>query len=151
MRPYVQELARIAPVPTSCHPNAGLPNEFGGYDETPEDLSKTLAEFAASGWLNIVGGCCGTTPEHIRQVAAAVAELSPRTLPNEPDETSFSGLEPLTVRDDSNLIMVGERTNVSGSRRFARLVREGDYDQAVAVARQPVSYTHLTLPTKRIV
>ena len=138
MRPYVQELARIAPVPTSCHPNAGLPNEFGGYDETPEDLSKTLAEFAASGWLNIVGGCCGTTPEHIRQVAAAVAELSPRTLPNEPDETSFSGLEPLTVRDDSNLIMVGERTNVSGSRRFARLVREGDYDQAVAVARQQV-------------
>ncbi len=138
MKPYVEELSRIAPVPTSCHPNAGLPNEFGGYDETPEDLSKALAEFASAGWLNIVGGCCGTIPEHIRQVAAAVAELPPRIPPAESTQASYSGLEPLTVRDDSNLIMIGERTNVSGSRRFARLVREGEYDQAVAVARQQV-------------
>ncbi|MEE3365181.1 MAG: homocysteine S-methyltransferase family protein, partial [Planctomycetota bacterium] len=112
MRPYVEELSRIAPAFTSCHPNAGLPNAFGEYDETPEDLSGTLAEFARAGWLNIVGGCCGTTPEHIRQVAEAVAGLAPRVAPEESSEPSFSGLEVLTVRADSNLIMVGERTNV---------------------------------------
>ena len=138
MRPYVEELSRIAPAFTSCHPNAGLPNAFGEYDETPEDLSGTLAEFARAGWLNIVGGCCGTTPEHIRQVAEAVAGLAPRVVPVESSEPSFSGLEVLTVRADSNLIMVGERTNVSGSRRFARLVREGDLESAVAVAQQQV-------------
>jgi len=138
MRPYVEELSRIAPAFTSCHPNAGLPNAFGEYDETPEDLSGTLAEFARAGWLNIVGGCCGTTPEHIRQVAEAVAGLAPRVAPVESSEPSFSGLEVLTVRADSNLIMVGERTNVSGSRRFARLVREGDLESAVAVAQQQV-------------
>ncbi|MEC9009135.1 MAG: homocysteine S-methyltransferase family protein, partial [Planctomycetota bacterium] len=138
MRPYVEELSRIAPAFTSCHPNAGLPNAFGEYDETPEDLSGTLAEFARAGWLNIVGGCCGTTPEHIRQVAEAVAGLAPRVAPEESSEPSFSGLEVLTVRADSNLIMVGERTNVSGSRRFARLVREGDLESAVAVAQQQV-------------
>ena len=138
MRPHVEELSRIADVFTSCHPNAGLPNEFGGYDLTPEDLTETLGEFAAAGWLNIVGGCCGTTPEHIRQLADAVARLAPRVPAIESTEPSFSGLEPLTVRDDSNLIMIGERTNVSGSRRFARLVREGDLDAAVAVAQHQV-------------
>ena len=138
MRPYIEELSRIAPAFTSCHPNAGLPNAFGEYDETPEDLSGTLAEFARAGWLNIVGGCCGTTPEHIRQVAESVAGLAPRVVPVESEEPSFSGLEVLTVRADSNLIMVGERTNVSGSRRFARLVRENDLESAVAVAQQQV-------------
>ena len=138
MRPYIEELSRIAPAFTSCHPNAGLPNAFGEYDETPEDLSGTLAEFARAGWLNIVGGCCGTTPEHIRQVAESVAGLAPRVVPVESEEPSFSGLEVLTVRADSNLIIVGERTNVSGSRRFARLVRENDLESAVAVAQQQV-------------
>jgi len=139
MRPYVEELSRIAPLPTSCHPNAGLPNEFGGYDETPEALSGTLAEFARAGWLNIVGGCCGTTPEHIRQVADSVRDLPPRVAPAPSGVPTFSGLEPLSIRSDSNLIMVGERTNVSGSRRFARLVREGDYETAIAVAEQQVA------------
>ena len=138
MRPYVEELARIAPIPVSCHPNAGLPNEFGEYDESPEDLSRTLAEFARSGWLNIVGGCCGTTPDHIRRVADAVATLPPRIPPDPPSRPSFSGLETLTIRQDSNFIMVGERTNVSGSRRFARLVRDADYEAAVAIARGQV-------------
>ncbi len=138
MRPYVEELSRIVPIFTSCHPNAGLPNEFGGYDLTPESLSKSLFEFSESGWLNIVGGCCGTTPDHIRHLSDAVSGLSPRTPSPEAIESSFSGLEPLTIRDDSNLIMIGERTNVSGSRRFSRLVRDGELDEAVAVARQQV-------------
>jgi 5-methyltetrahydrofolate--homocysteine methyltransferase len=138
MRPYVEELSRIVPIFTSCHPNAGLPNEFGGYDLTPESLSKSLFEFSESGWLNIVGGCCGTTPDHIRHLSDAVSGLTPRTPSPESSESSFSGLEPLTIRDDSNLIMIGERTNVSGSRRFSRLVRDGELDEAVAVARHQV-------------
>ncbi|MBQ18764.1 MAG: methionine synthase [Planctomycetaceae bacterium] len=138
MQPYVEELARIAPIAVSCHPNAGLPNEFGKYDESPEDLSRTLAEFARSGWLNIVGGCCGTTPEHIRRLADAVAALPPRIPPDPSSRPSFSGLETLTIRQDSNFIMVGERTNVAGSRRFARLVGEGDFEAAVTIARQQV-------------
>ncbi|HQF15078.1 MAG TPA: methionine synthase, partial [Thermogutta sp.] len=138
MRPFVEELSSLAPIYTSCHPNAGLPNEFGGYDETPEQMAKTLRQFAQAGWLNIVGGCCGTTPEHIRAIAEAVRDCPPRTPPEVPRFTRLAGLEPLVIRPDSNFILIGERTNVAGSRRFARLIREGRYDEAVAIARQQV-------------
>lgn len=138
MRPFVEELSRLAPIWTSCHPNAGLPNEFGGYDETPEQMACVLEEFAANGWLNIVGGCCGTTPEHIRAIAEAVSRHPPRVPPELPRWTRLAGLEPLVIRPDSNFILIGERTNVAGSRRFARLIREGRYDEAVAIARQQV-------------
>ena len=138
MRPHVEELSAICPLPTSCHPNAGLPNAFGGYDETPEQMARVLGEFADNGWLNIVGGCCGTTPEHIRAIAAAVAGKPPRRPPQSEPRSSYSGLEPLVLGVDSTFTMIGERTNVSGSRRFARLVREGNLEEAVAVARQQV-------------
>ncbi len=139
MRPYVEELARIAPCFVSCHPNAGLPNEFGGYDETPEHMRRLLCEFAENGWLNIVGGCCGTTPAHIRVIADAVQDLPPRPRPRVAHYSRFSGLEPLTLRPDSNFVIVGERTNVTGSKKFARLVRSGDYDAALEVARDQVA------------
>ncbi len=138
MRPYVEELSKLSPRPTSCHPNAGLPNEFGGYDETPQQMARVLGEFAANGWLNLVGGCCGTTPAHIRAIAAAVADCEPRRLPEVAHDSRFSGLEPLVLRPDSTFTMIGERTNVSGSRRFARLVREGQLGEAVSVARGQV-------------
>ncbi len=138
MRPYVEELSGLASVRTSCHPNAGLPNEFGGYDETPEEMARVLGEYAASGWLNIVGGCCGTTPEHIRAIAEAVKGLRPREVPEPRPYACYSGLEALVLRPDSNFMMIGERTNVSGSRRFARLVREEKLEEAVRVARQQV-------------
>jgi len=138
MRAHVEELSSLAPIWTSCHPNAGLPNEFGGYDETPEQMARVLGEFAANGWLNIVGGCCGTTPAHIRAIAAAVRGHPPRKPPPRDPYTRFAGLEPLVLRPDSAFTMIGERTNVSGSRAFARLVREGRLEEAVAVARQQV-------------
>ncbi|ASV73520.1 5-methyltetrahydrofolate--homocysteine methyltransferase [Thermogutta terrifontis] len=138
MRPFVEELSTLAPIWTSCHPNAGLPNEFGGYDETPEQMAAVLAEFAQNGWINIVGGCCGTTPAHIRAIAEAVRDKRPRTPPEVSRWTRLAGLEPLVIRPDSNFILIGERTNVAGSRRFARLIREGRYDEAVAIARQQV-------------
>lgn len=138
MRPFVEELSGLAPIYTSCHPNAGLPNEFGGYDETPQQMANTLREFVAAGWLNIVGGCCGTTPEHIGAIAEAVRDCPPRQPPAVPRFTRLAGLEPLVIRPESNFILIGERTNVAGSRRFARLVREGQYDEAVAIARQQV-------------
>ncbi len=138
MRPYVEELSSLAPIWTSCHPNAGLPNEFGGYDETPEQMAQALGEFAANGWLNIVGGCCGTTPGHIRAIAAAVGDHPPRKPPAPRPYTSFAGLEPVVLRPESTFLMIGERTNVSGSRAFARMVREGRLEEAVAVARQQV-------------
>ncbi len=138
MRPYIEELSQKCPLPVSCHPNAGLPNEFGGYDETPEQMAKILGEFAANGWLNIVGGCCGTTPEHIRAIADAVKECPPRRPPRIEPTTRFSGLEPYIIRPDSTFTMIGERTNVSGSRKFARLVREGNLAEAVSIARQQV-------------
>jgi 5-methyltetrahydrofolate--homocysteine methyltransferase len=138
MRAHVEELSSLAPIWTSCHPNAGLPNEFGGYDETPEQMARVLGEFAANGWLNIVGGCCGTTPAHIRAIAAAASGYPPRKPPPRDPYTRFAGLEPLVLRPDSAFTMIGERTNVSGSRAFARLVREGRLEEAVAVARQQV-------------
>ena len=161
MRPYVEELSNLCPLWTSCHPNAGLPNELGGYDETPEQMAKILGEFAANGWLNIVGGCCGTTPAHIRAIAQAMADKPPREnsgtgiasgtqipgkasgtqvrRPPQPQPYSrYSGLEPYTIRPDSTFTMIGERTNVSGSRKFARLVREGNLAEAVSIARHQV-------------
>ncbi|MFO8150621.1 MAG: homocysteine S-methyltransferase family protein, partial [Trueperaceae bacterium] len=125
LRPYVEELARLAPVFTVVYPNAGLPNAFGGYDEGPAEMTPVLREFVAEGWVNVLGGCCGTTPEHVRAFADAVSDLPPR-LPPAPDPAPrFAGLEPLVVRPETNLVNVGERTNVTGSRKFARLVRAG--------------------------
>jgi 5-methyltetrahydrofolate--homocysteine methyltransferase len=138
MRPYVESLAAIAPVYVSCHPNAGLPNAMGEYDDTPEHMGQVLGEFAASGWLNIVGGCCGSTPAHIRAIARAVENRTPRKRPSVPGWSAFSGLEPLQIRPESNFIMIGERTNITGSRKFARLIRNGQYEDALAVAREQV-------------
>ncbi len=138
MRPHLEELSRIAPVHISCHPNAGLPNAFGGFDETPESMARDLGDFAANGWLNIVGGCCGTTPAHIRAIAEAVRGEKPRR-PAKPDHvTRLSGLEPLTFRADMNFVNVGERTNVTGSPKFAKLILNGQFEEALAVARQQV-------------
>jgi 5-methyltetrahydrofolate--homocysteine methyltransferase len=138
MRPYVEELSKIAPVHVSCHPNAGLPNEFGGFDLTPRQMAATLREFAEQGWLNIVGGCCGTTPRFIEEIARTVRGLAPRRIPTIERFTRLSGQEALTFRPDANFVMVGERTNVTGSRRFARLIRDEKFDEAVAIAREQV-------------
>ena len=138
MRPHVEELSRIAPVYISCYPNAGLPNAFGGFDETPESMARDLGEFAANGWLNIVGGCCGTTPEHIRAIAEAVRGAKPHRRAKPDRVTRLSGLEPLTFRSDTNFVNVGERTNVTGSPRFANLILNGQFEEALAVARQQV-------------
>ncbi len=138
MRPFVEELSEIAPVFISCHPNAGLPNEFGGYDQTPERMAAVLQEFVANGWLNVVGGCCGTTPEHIRAFAEMVRGRPPRRRPEVERLTRLSGQEPLTIRPDTNFIMIGERTNVTGSRKFARLIQEERYGEAVEIARGQV-------------
>jgi 5-methyltetrahydrofolate--homocysteine methyltransferase len=138
MRPHVEELSRLADCFTSCHPNAGLPNAFGGYDEGPETTSGLLREFAESGLVNIVGGCCGTTPAHVRAIAEAVGGLPPRTVPEHRRVTRFSGLEPFEIFEDSNFVMVGERTNVTGSARFRRLIEAGDFQGAVDVALDQV-------------
>jgi 5-methyltetrahydrofolate--homocysteine methyltransferase len=138
MRPYIEELARIAPVYISCYPNAGLPNALGEYDETPGSMSALLRDFAENNWLNIVGGCCGTTPDHIRAIAKVVSDLPPRVPPSIEKHLRLSGLEPLTVTPDSNFIVVGERTNVTGSPKFAQLVKAGDLEAALAVARQQI-------------
>jgi 5-methyltetrahydrofolate--homocysteine methyltransferase len=138
MRPYLESLARIAPVYTTCHPNAGLPNAFGGYDERPETTSKYLREFAESGLANVLGGCCGTTDEHVRAIAAAVNGLPPRRVPAEGTVTSFSGLEPFSITPDTGFVMIGERQNVTGSARFRRLIEAGDYQAAVEIAADQV-------------
>ncbi len=138
MRPYVENLGALSPLPITCYPNAGLPNELGLYDETPEQMAEVLGLFARDGMLNMVGGCCGTTPGHIAAIAAAVAGVSPHVPPSPATDSRYSGIEPLVIRSDSNFIMVGERTNVTGSRRFARLIKKRDYEAAVEVARQQV-------------
>jgi 5-methyltetrahydrofolate--homocysteine methyltransferase len=138
LRPYIEELSRIADTYVSCHPNAGLPNAFGGYDETPEMMAATLGEFAQAGFLNIVGGCCGSTPDHISAIAAAVEGLPPRTLPAPPIALRLAGLEADNIGPDSLFVNVGERTNVTGSLRFAKLIKEGDFEKALAVALQQV-------------
>jgi 5-methyltetrahydrofolate--homocysteine methyltransferase len=139
MRPYLAELSALAPCWTSAYPNAGLPNAFGQYDEQPADTSALLREFAESGLVNIVGGCCGTTPDHIRAIVKAVEDVKPRvSRPAGHAFTQFSGLETLTIRPDSNFQMIGERTNVTGSKRFARLVKAGDWSEAAGVALDQV-------------
>jgi 5-methyltetrahydrofolate--homocysteine methyltransferase len=138
LRPFMEELSDVAELPISCYPNAGLPNEFGGYDDTPEHMANITAEFAAAGFVNIVGGCCGTTPDHIEAIASAVSTLPPRPVPELASRTRLSGLEPLTIGPDSLFVNVGERTNVTGSRRFARLIKDDQYETAVDVAREQV-------------
>ena len=138
LRPYVEELSGVASCHVSCHPNAGLPNEFGGYDQTPEEMADIIGEFAREGWVNIVGGCCGTTADHIQVLGERLAKYAPRPLPKFPPRTRFSGLEPFVKTEESNFINVGERTNLSGSAKFARLIREGDFESAVGIARQQV-------------
>ncbi|HEV3011289.1 MAG TPA: methionine synthase [Burkholderiales bacterium] len=138
LRPYVEELAGIAETYVSCHPNAGLPNAFGEYDDTPESMAGQAAEWARAGWLNLAGGCCGTTPEHIRAIGEALRAIPPRKIPERPRALRLAGLEPVTVDESSLFVNIGERTNVTGSRAFARLVLAGDYPGALAVARQQV-------------
>ncbi|CAN5239349.1 methionine synthase [soil metagenome] len=138
LRPYLAELARIADVPVSAYPNAGLPNAFGGYDEPPAETSGVLGQLVEEGALNIVGGCCGTRPEHIAAIVRAVEGKPPRTLPSVERRTRLSGLEPLDIGPDSLFVNVGERTNVTGSRRFARLITDGRFEEGVEVARQQV-------------
>ena len=149
MRPFVEELSRVATVPVSLYPNAGLPNEMGGYDETAEYMAEQISDYAEAGFVNIVGGCCGSTPEHIRTMAEAIRDLPPRIPPISTGYTSLAGLEPLVIRPETNFVNIGERTNVTGSRRFARLIKEDDYETAVSVARQPVSSTSSAVAADR--
>jgi len=140
MRPYVAEMAALADTFVSCYPNAGLPNAFGEYDQTPADTARLLREFAEQGMVNVVGGCCGTTPDHIARLVEAVRDVPPRAVPAPPADgvSRYAGLEALRVGADSNFIMIGERTNVTGSRRFAKLIKRDDYDTALEVALQQV-------------
>jgi 5-methyltetrahydrofolate--homocysteine methyltransferase len=138
MRPVVEELSKLATTWVACYPNAGLPNAMGGYDEQPHDTSRFLGEFARDGLVNIVGGCCGTTPEHVRQIVEAVRDVTPRAVPERPHATSFSGLEPFSIYPESTFVMVGERTNVTGSARFRRLVEGDDFQKALDVALEQV-------------
>ena len=138
LRPYIEELSAIADCRTSCHPNAGLPNAFGGYDLDPLSMRDMVAEFSRNGWLNIVGGCCGTTPDHIRAIAEAVDDLPVRIPPERLRQCRLSGLEPLVIGPPIRFVNVGERTNVTGSRRFRRLIEEEAYTEALAVAREQV-------------
>ncbi|MCH8962069.1 MAG: methionine synthase, partial [Bacteroidetes bacterium] len=138
MRPHLETLQKIAPVRISCHPNAGLPNEMGQYDLGPAEMAKLLGEFADNGWVNIMGGCCGTTPEHIEAMVERVGNWKPHNRTTVAPRLRLSGTQPLTLRPDSNFLMIGERTNVTGSRKFARLVKQEDYEEAIEVARQQI-------------
>jgi 5-methyltetrahydrofolate--homocysteine methyltransferase len=139
MRPFVEEMSQIAPEYISCHPNAGLPNEMGAYDLSPGQMAEMIAEFARNGWVNIVGGCCGTTPEHIRAICDAVQDITPHRKTIVEPYTRLSGTQALTMRPESNFLMIGERTNVTGSRRFSRLIRDELFEDAIEVARQQVT------------
>jgi len=138
MRPYIAALSRVAPVYVTCYPNAGLPNAFGGYDEQPPTTSRLLKEFAEAGYLNAAGGCCGTGPEHIRQIREALTDVAPRPLAGREPRTRFSGLEPFEISPNSGFVVIGERTNVTGSLRFRRLIESGDFVGAVQVALDQV-------------
>ena len=138
MRPFLADLSAVADVPISVHPNAGLPNELGEYDQSPEFMADIIGEFASSGLVNIVGGCCGTTPEHIKAIFQKVQSIPPRTIPKIPECTKLSGLEPLNIDKNSLFVNIGERTNVSGSKKFASLIREEKYEDALSVAIQQV-------------
>jgi 5-methyltetrahydrofolate--homocysteine methyltransferase len=140
VRPYIEELGRIAPVFISVYPNAGLPNPLSetGYDDTPEKMAKAAREFAENGWINIIGGCCGSTPHHIKAIAEAVEGIAPRKIPSVEPYTRLSGLEAFTIRPESNFVNVGERTNITGSPAFKKLILAGDFEAALTVARQQV-------------
>jgi 5-methyltetrahydrofolate--homocysteine methyltransferase len=138
MRPFVEDMAGIATTWVACYPNAGLPNEFGLHDEQPHDTSRLLGEFARDGLVNVVGGCCGTTPDHVRAIAAAVEGVPPRPLPERDPVTRFSGLEPFSITPETNFVMIGERTNLTGSARFRRLMEGGEYQEALEVALEQV-------------
>jgi 5-methyltetrahydrofolate--homocysteine methyltransferase len=138
MRPFVEDLARVAPTWVACHPNAGLPNEFGTHDEQPQDTSRFLRAFAQDGLVNVVGGCCGTTPDHVKAITDATRGQTPRRVPKREEVTRLSGLEPFRIFPDANFVMVGERTNVTGSARFRRLIEAGDFQEAVEVALEQV-------------
>ncbi|UFH56414.1 methionine synthase [Spirosoma sp. KNUC1025] len=138
LRPYVQTLAKESPFFTSAYPNAGLPNEFGEYDQTPDEMAAQVEGFIRDSFVNIVGGCCGSTPDHIRAIAQAAAKYPPRPVPQPEPYQKLSGLEPLKVTEQTNFLNVGERTNVTGSKKFARLIKEGNYDEALSIARGQV-------------
>ena len=138
MRPFVEDMAGLATTWVACYPNAGLPNEFGLHDEQPHDTSRLLGEFAVEGLLNVVGGCCGTTPDHVRAISAAVEGVQPRALPSAEHVTRFSGLEPFAITPETNFVMIGERTNITGSARFRRLVEAGEWEEALEVALEQV-------------
>jgi 5-methyltetrahydrofolate--homocysteine methyltransferase len=138
LRQYIQELSRISKTHVSAHPNAGLPNEFGEYDLDPDNMARHISEWAESGYLNIVGGCCGSSPDHIKAIAKAMQNATPRTLPDIPIECRLSGLEPFNIGANSLFTNVGERTNVTGSARFKRLIKEEDYDTALEIAKEQV-------------
>lgn len=138
MRPYLESLAQVADKPISCYPNAGMPDGFGGFKGDRDHTAKMMAEFARNGWVNIVGGCCGTNPDWIQAISQAVKEESTRTSVSVSHYSSYSGTEPLILRPESNFLMVGERTNVTGSKRFARLIKEEDFEEALSVAKQQI-------------
>ena len=138
IRPFLDALSTVADTLVSVYPNAGLPNEFGEYDQSPEAMAKIIKEFSDSGLVNLVGGCCGTTPDHIKAIANAVEDIQPRIIPDIAPLTKLSGLEPVTIRPESNFINVGERTNVTGSARFRRFIKEDNYEEALSVARQQI-------------
>ncbi len=138
MRPHIESLSKIANCHISAYPNAGLPNEFGEYDQEPKEMRDFIREFAESNFVNIIGGCCGTTPDHIKAMAEGVEGVKPRVIPEASSYTQLSGLEPLVMRPGTNFVNVGERTNVTGSRKFARLIKSGDFAEAVSVAQQQV-------------
>src|SRR5262249_43159927 len=139
LRPYIEELARVADVPICAYPNAGLPNAFGEYDEVACETAELIKEFATSGFVNIVGGCCGTTPEHIKHIREEVQGVAPRKVPEREPRLRLSGLEPLNIGSDSLFVNVGERTNVTGSAKFRRLIEADDYNAALDIARQQVA------------
>ncbi|MCA9040055.1 MAG: methionine synthase [Planctomycetaceae bacterium] len=138
MRSFIEAISGMAAPYVSCYPNAGLPNEMGEFDMTPAQMGGHLREFAKNGWLNIVGGCCGSTPAHIKAITEAVEGIAPRKRPDVPRYSTYSGLEDLSIRPETNFLMIGERTNVTGSRKFARLIREENYDEALSVARHQI-------------
>ena len=138
MRPYLEELSEKAPFFVSAYPNAGLPNQFGEYDETPEHMCVQIEDFLSNNFVNIIGGCCGTTPDHIRHIAEHAAKHKPRVIPAVEPYLRLSGLEAVTYRPDSNFMNVGERTNVTGSKKFLRLIKDEKYEEALSVARDQV-------------
>ena len=138
MRPHLAAISKVADCFVHAYPNAGLPNELGEYDQGPSEMQRYIREFCESGLVNIIGGCCGTTPDHIRAMAEAVKGLPSRSVPDALPYSQLSGLEPLVIREETNFVNVGERTNVTGSARFRKLIKAGDYDEALSVARHQV-------------